>query len=507
MNRIVWVFSLLLIVFTGRIAVAQEALTETFTSEDGALSFNYPAGWVVQDFGDSGISGASSQEAFDADRNGQPIPGGEITIDAYVIPAAQIAGVVENPSALTPLDLLGLATQNVSERGQTLDVLEEVIGGYHPVAYAILSEADEQTVTIVIGLGGGNFVLLGAEALTGGIDPYVPTLLDIAQSVRFDASATAFVPDLDVVAQPASISGSGNVVWTQEIAMPQTWLDRSEGTAPYISDVAVGPDDTLYVATGLSGLFSGSDIEDAEVAVLGSDGIVRSAIGSTIVTSIDGLVVRDGDQVWAVSTESGAEWMFNLSADPSNPEVIRLFGIRHGQVEVDAQGNLYAPFHSERGDTYDIVVFDSTGSEVRRFTLPESYDAANADLATFALAPDGSLYLGKRWGYDGRLTVVDSDGDVLSDSFGASALLDQSVTAVEVGANGSVFVAANDRNDVGTVYRFDSEGNLTGQFGSSDLATSGTGKSGLGEISGLALLSDGSIVVADGWDVTRFTIP
>ncbi|MBK9750881.1 MAG: hypothetical protein IPO91_29525 [Chloroflexi bacterium] len=499
MNRIVWVFSLLLIGFTVQITDAQEALAETFTSDDGSLSFNYPTGWIVEDGGDSGISGASSQEAFDAIQNSLPIPSGEISIQVLVIPAALIAGV-GNPGGLTPLDLLGMFTQNASESGTTVDTLEEVRGGNLPVAYAILSRVDEQGIGIAVGFGGGNFVLLSASAVPGGIDPYLPTLLAIAQSIVFDTSANAFVPALDVAGQSAPIAGTGNVIWTQEIAMPANWT--SEGTPPFISAIAVGQDGMLFVSIGRS------YFEDvAEVVVLTSNGVVQSSLGSSLVTDIDGLVVQDNNQAWAVSTDSGAEWMFNLSADPNSPEVIPLFGIRHGQVEVDTQGNLYAPFHSEQGDTYDIVVLDPTGHEMRRFTLPESYDAANADLATFALAPDGSLYLGKRWGYDGRLTVVGSDGNVLTDSFGASVLLDQSVTAIEVGADGSVFVAANDRDDVGTVYRFDSLGNLTGQFGSAELAVSGTAKSSFREISGLALMSDGSLVVADGWDVTRFTMP
>ena len=80
--------------------LAQDELTQTYTTADGALTFQHPANWaVIEQFGT--ITLANSQEALDALNRAAPLAAGQVTV-AIVPPA----GLVEQ------LAMLGLSADS-----------------------------------------------------------------------------------------------------------------------------------------------------------------------------------------------------------------------------------------------------------------------------------------------------------------------------------------------------------------------------------------------------------
>ncbi|HRL14601.1 MAG TPA: hypothetical protein PKX07_22145, partial [Aggregatilineales bacterium] len=70
--------------------LAQEALTETFTTADGAFTFAHPDGWFVEDSGEAGLYLANSADAIDSVFSGAPESG--VLVVIFAPAAADLQG-------------------------------------------------------------------------------------------------------------------------------------------------------------------------------------------------------------------------------------------------------------------------------------------------------------------------------------------------------------------------------------------------------------------------------
>mgnify|MGYP000890835007 CR=1 FL=1 len=144
-------------------ALAQDDLTQTYTTADGALTFQHPANWaVVEQFGT--ITLANSQAALDALNRAAPLEPGQFTV-AIVPPA----GLVEQ------LALLGLSVEGGPEAliADYVGVLGAEASFSAPEAIAAGNQSTVKTSGVSLGMSqalyavemsGGGMALIAAAA-------------------------------------------------------------------------------------------------------------------------------------------------------------------------------------------------------------------------------------------------------------------------------------------------------------------------------------------------------
>jgi len=461
-------------------AFAQEALSQTYTTLDGALTFAHPAGWaVVEQFGT--ITLANSQAALDA-LNRAAVPGaGQVTV-AIVPPAGlveQLAliglGPVSSPDALLA-DYVALLGADAS-----FSPPQAVATGEHRVVRVSGSALGTAQALYGVDLGAGGMALVAAAAPDDATLAAVePTLLAIIGSFRARS-----------LAAPVE---TARAVWQQQQPLPGE--EVITGGINGFLDVAAGPDDTLYVLDAIAG-----------VHVFAPDGAYQGLLGGAgapyyfadIASAPDGTlwgvdfagtvtqVAPDGTPRATFSATDGAGVAVGFNA----------------QIAVGPEGGVYllttTPGATETEQVGQVVVFDAAGQVQRIFEIGRAdyyYDAA------ITFGPDGSLYVVEGSG-EGGVRVFDTQGHLLREGIGAAVLF-VGPGSLAVGPDGSIFVGAA---ATGAIYHFAPDGALVGRFGQSqfDLFAPETATQPYPpfepgvffEIAGLAALSDGDVVAAD----------
>lgn len=460
---------------------AQDDLTQTYTTVDGALTFQHPANWaVVEQFGT--ITLANSQEALDALNRAAPLAAGQVTV-AIVPPA----GLVEQ------LALLGLSADGGPEAliadyvsllgAATFSPPQSVTAGDTPVVRSSGISLGMAQALYAIAIDGGGMALIAAAAPDNNtLEATEPTLLAIIDS--FDARP---------ITEPVE---TGSVVWQQMVALPGEQV--IEGGVNGFLDVVAGPDDTIYVLDAIQG-----------VHVYAPDGTYEGLLGgpgaqyyfADVTVAPDGTLwgVDFAGTVTQVSPEDGSALAsFSVTDQAGIPIGFNV------QIGAGPDGGIYllttVPGSAENQQVGQVVVVDASGQVIRQFEIGRAefyYDA------TMTFGPDGNLYAVEVGGNQG-VRVFDTQGNLLREGIGAAVLF-VSPGALAVAPDSTIYAGAA---ATGAIYHFAPDGTLRGRFGQSqfELFAPETQTQDYPpfepgvffEIGGLAVLSDGDVVVADG---------
>lgn len=462
------------------VAMAQEDLTETYSSYDGALTFNYPAGWIVWGYDNTWGYVANSQAAREtSDKNGQ-FASGQVVVSMHVIPFATpeevvtIEDILEGMQAAYGSDSSIGAQYNIDVEPVSEPAVVNGMDNAVETTYRRTgADFAEEVLNIVIVNGETGIVEISATTPEGETAQYHDLVLTIVMSLRYNPPAAGglIIPG----AGPAPVAGTGNILWVQE---------RLWGTSPEnfngVRSLAVSADDLIYVADGGVG-----------VRVLDADGNLLHTVANTEITNLDDVAVAEDGTLWIVNTYNSN--VYHVDAQGNMLGSFGEIGTEPGQfdelspmqVEIGTDGNLYFFNHHLEGDTPsgEIVVYTQDWTFVREFLT----DTDPTDIAILfgnvqlAAAPDGTLYTCDL--YTTEVRSFAPDGTVVKSGIGAQFLM--GAQQVAVGSDGSIYAVGSFMDSV--VYKFDPDGNLLGQYPISSV---------IAYVSGMGVLSDGSVIVA-----------
>ncbi|MFN8371333.1 MAG: pre-peptidase C-terminal domain-containing protein [Anaerolineae bacterium] len=445
--------------------LAQEALSETYTSQDGTLTFSYPADWVILEQ-DGQVIGANSESVAETAQASDFEPAAdEVAFVFIVVPAEEAGsdGVANDASAAEFLS--GVAGE--------LTIEETTVDGVD-VAYASFdSQGDGPTFVAGRSLSNGTFLALIALTPYESITTFQPTLLAILASASYTPPPGIQV-DIPASDLPAATTGSEGVVWDLNY----------ETTAFFFEEMTVGADDMVYLTVpvdnyvdipeeldGGSGFFG--------IQALNADGVVQGTFynqaldleaGSNLAAAGDG-------SFWYVDVGFEGSTLVHLGTDGSILAHTRFVEGYVGEARiflvVDGDNNVYVDLDQQisvYSPTLELVrVFDTAGKLV-------------------AISPDNVLYFYN----EGALVTTDLEGNALD----LRLTLPDTITYVPVVAAGNDFVYVAANYGTGLIYQFDATGTLTAGYSLADFEEF-TG------VQSMALLSNGDLLLADGSRLLR----
>lgn len=193
-------------------------LDATFTSEDGSITFDYPADWVVKETEEL-ILIANSQKALESK---EAIPAsGEFRMGLSVSPISSFPDLTEGATAMDVVqsfadtlikagfaqltaaapeataeattEATSEATAEATVEGvkatagakMTLSEPEEVTVGKHSAALVTGVRDDSETVFLAVDLGDGTFAVFVAASAADEMSNFKPTLLAIAETLTY----------------------------------------------------------------------------------------------------------------------------------------------------------------------------------------------------------------------------------------------------------------------------------------------------------------------------------
>jgi hypothetical protein len=484
-------------------ALAQEDLTESFTSESGAISLQYPAGWTVaESFGQ--VSGGN----FDYDvENGPGDLNGDQAIFQVFDPTFLgflAEGVdfstLEGPEAIAAL---GAALTADSSEPVTLgEPTTETINGVE-VYYLNVADDVNAGVLVMIPDGNGSYLVLIGIGTPSNFELSQATILAIAASLTYDAAAAEaagfsgsdfgadFATEFDPATFPQPEAGEAPVVWS--LTTPSSFDLSGLGS---VNGLVVTPEGDILIAEAQVGL-----------ARFNSDGVLQESIAlpSDVFSIVAPSLGPDGT-IWAV-TSFGYE-VVQLNLDGTLVQRFGEEGTGEGQfsnpgpVRVGPDGTVYV---------YDYVSLDdgSIRAEIDRFDASGNYlgsilitDDNTSGFGVFdlpfALLPDGNLILASFMGF----RIIDPEGNIVADELGMAEIGFAVFTHMTTDAEGNIYGAAGNG-----VWKLGPDGSVLGRFGDSEVDFGG--ELGVAEFSyptGIALMPDGSIVVSDSnFEFVRLT--
>jgi len=170
-------------------------LTETFTTIDGSITFQYPAGWFVSELTGQ-ITIAPTQASAEAVT---PAPG-QFQSRMIVGPISVVTGLAAES---TPREVIEFFAQTLSGQGVTFsDPLEITIGTYS-AARVEGTAADGQGVVMAVNMGNGNYNIVSATSAAGEMARFEPILRAILATMVYTpppAAPSEIVPEATVEA-------------------------------------------------------------------------------------------------------------------------------------------------------------------------------------------------------------------------------------------------------------------------------------------------------------------
>lgn len=443
------------------VALAQDPTT--YVNSDGSLTFDLPDGWVVEE--------ASPTEVY-IGTNRRTVTQGPSAADdvmVFVLPPPVIDNVMvqfgfdSRIGANITGNLLttAFASSGFDFQGGGMDVLDDLGDGrqafvYHGIfnaslpARMIAIDTAPEVVVILIALGGGD-----------NLDAATDNLLLIAQTVTYTPTGTESV--------------FTEVVW-QTQSPSSEWAD--------VGAVAVGADDTIYVAGGtVIYVFDPSD--GSLSATIEVEGALQL---------VDVAVAADGS-LWAVDDEGGQ--LLHLSTDGDILETWAgtdaLFAPNQLALDLTNEAIYLVNQATDTIQRLDAAVLAGEADPVK-FAVNAQREFPRVGLALIEADSEGYVVvvdgLGEVWGFDSDGTYIGSLGVLVRAANTTAFLLDN---------DGYVYLAVNG----GVVYRFGFDGGQAGRFGDYAPAEGEFAPNTYFGIRGLALLSNGDVVVVDANNDTR----
>lgn len=239
--------------------LAQEALTQTFTSSDGMLTMSFPEGWTVEE--EDGLIRFSSNQAF-------------VQVNYY-----------DYGEQVTALEILEIGAAEYLG----FSAPEKLVFG----GYSALQAAGEDQLHTVINFCGGIFGLVIGYVQPRQVEAYKPTINAMMDTIRFGEGEAVLCQgafDNLTLINPANAS---------QIAQVQTMGDA----AIPVTTVAFSPDGGTFAAGMLDGNVKiWSTVTGGELYTL--DGHRDGATG---------IAFSDGGYNIAVGTGNGRVWMWDAT--------------------------------------------------------------------------------------------------------------------------------------------------------------------------------------------------
>ncbi len=163
--------------------VTDPALTQTFTSNEGLLSFRYPADWLVGQL-PSGVVFIASSEAT-ASRTTNALAPGQFDTSLFIVSGADLTG---QAGTTTVVDVLtGLATFLTEQSATTtFNAVRNITLGQRSVARTDGSNGTNDVLLLVIELGDDAFLVAFASSAVGEMTEFEPILRSIITTVVYN---------------------------------------------------------------------------------------------------------------------------------------------------------------------------------------------------------------------------------------------------------------------------------------------------------------------------------
>lgn len=164
---------------------AQTSPTQTGQTPDGRLAFDFPADWAINDLDDQPFVTyiANSAEAFSRIQAGDAIEAGEIVMVVYS--PALYTGELALTEPITAQDaaLMLYPIPNENSDFSYVEPTPYFMGG-RPAARVDFAGPDSQGMAFFVELGDGTIGTVIGVTLPNELDPFLPNILGVAQSMR-----------------------------------------------------------------------------------------------------------------------------------------------------------------------------------------------------------------------------------------------------------------------------------------------------------------------------------
>ena len=444
-------------------ALAQDPLDVTYISPDGRLTFSYPAGWELQhDAG--GYLLANDPTSFDA----PSLVDGQIVVGFILFPS-------NVPTS--DMDFQEVLKQAVIQQGfQNNEGAEPtaLVYGVATGAEITLQIQDTMIMTHAM-VPFDEFKVMSFTYITTPHDHELRRnlALDILATIKYDDNATPLT----------HVSDEGSVVWQVEVER------ASRAPLSEVRGLAVGPDDTIYIASG----YAGVTVVNPSGQITDSFEVVTPTYNDAI--EVSSIAVASDGTLWIA--DSGNSWIVHVDKTGKLLGTVGELGMEEGQfwtsgptsLQIGPSGNLYAAdFFVNK-----IVVFSPYGEWLYDVALADPYDL-------FTVAPDEELYMINTF-LPNPIVVLGEDGTVIQEiqnPFGTPYL--DNPAAIVFASDGTFWVTLPSES---AIVHVDPSGKMIGKFGRAQIARDESFEQGefsataLSNLRGIGILSNGDLVVGD----------
>lgn len=467
--------------------LAQDPLTETFTTADGSLTVQYPEGWQVTETNGFVVL-VNSKDVLE----NEVMEEGEVSV--VLVPPSLLNQLYADTGQDLPTYFAELV-EVVNMGGDTYGEFTPLEVNGFPALKSLTASDTADGLMIMIDYPEGR-LLMASGYRTGDRALYEATILAILETVVLQ-STNASTPTTDASAP--------QVLW-------QMLYQQAESTAAgpllaAVNAIALDPEGyLLYIAAGEGGVtlinadgemvdtFSPPSVGDTPGNIIAVD---VASDGTFWVADIANKVLHQLDDDGNLLQTAGQAAPDFETGDPGEFD-----DLGPTQLHIGPDERLYV-MNQAIGRENRIMIFAPDGTFESEFKLAEP--EAFGSYGKFAVAPDGTLYLSvQKVTTTSRLVVMDTAGNLLRE-----IPLQLPPEVEEYGPIGALVVLedgtfwATDSFD-GVIYHFDATGAILASFGQAQTGelnapftpgefsrASGTG------LNGLVVLDDGDVIVGD----------
>lgn len=480
--RLIVLIVTVLQVFTSSIA---QAPTEAYTWINAGITFEYPADWVVRDDTVSyeAISIATTEAMLDADE----IPEGEalFLVNAPISLSPEALAVYDITEEITIADVFTLLGSNGTNTVQVFSLAGR------PVARLEYTENNRMVIFLLVQGDEVAYFIYGAF---NAVDQsfFEPYLLELANSVQ---PATLPTDGGSIIEQNIAPQNPAGVVWQQQQPFDDSAFESSQTS---FGRLAIGDDDTIYVATG-----------NNSILVISPDGELLRIIHNDN-AAINDLALDTDGTFWV--TDQYQNKVYHLSAEGDILSGFGEFGSAPDQfgaisplaIELAPNDLLYLfVTYVISGSTYDeIQIWTKDGELVENIYIQSRGDSGFQDSSFLALGSDELLYA---YAYSDVLVQQYAlNGDLLQTVYQPGEPL--SPSSITVDDSGRIYFATTG------LIRIYENGERIQTIG--EPALNATGEIAIGTYvapRGMGFLSNGDLIVVDAneshWNITRIQAP